>query len=74
MPAFVISSIVSIGLVISYLHLVVRLGLAVLEAGLSQLVYLVLFSNARFCEGLTGLIVTIGAFDPAVWRSIMVAG
>lgn len=61
LPAFVISSIVSICLVISYLRLVVGLGFAVLEAGLSQLVYLVLFSYAHFYEGFTGLIVTIGS-------------
>lgn len=59
--AFTICSLVSVGLVISYLRLVVGLGFAVLEAGLSQLVYLVLFSYAHFYEGFTGLIVTIGS-------------
>jgi hypothetical protein len=31
------------------------------DAGLTQLIYLVLFSYAFFFEGLTGLAVTIGA-------------
>ena len=59
--AFAISSIVSIILVISYLRLVVDLRFAVLDAGLTQLIYLVLFSYAFFFEGFTGLAVTIGA-------------
>jgi inner membrane protein involved in colicin E2 resistance len=59
--AFVISSIVSIVLVISYLRLVVDLRFAVVDAGLTQLIYLVLFSYAFFFEGFTGLAVTIGA-------------
>lgn len=59
--AFVISSLVSIVLVVSYLRLVVNLRFALLDAGLSQLIYLVLFSYAFFFEGFTGLAVTIGA-------------
>jgi len=59
--AFVISSLVSIVLVVSYLRLVVDLRFAVVEAGLTQLIYLVLFSYAFFFEGFTGLTVTIGA-------------
>lgn len=59
--AFLISSIVSIALVVSYLRLVVNLRFALLEAGLAQFVYLVLFSYAFFFEGFTGLAVTIGA-------------
>src|ERR1700687_6190630 len=58
---FVISSAVSILLVVTYLRLVVNLRFAVVEAGLSQLIYLVLFSYAFFFAGLTGLAVTIGA-------------
>jgi inner membrane protein involved in colicin E2 resistance len=58
--AFLISSIVSIVLVVSYLRLVVDLRFAVVEAGLTQLIYLVLFSYAFFFEGFTGLTVTIG--------------
>jgi inner membrane protein involved in colicin E2 resistance len=59
--AFVISSAVSILLVVTYLRLVVNLRFAVVEAGLSQLIYLVLFSYAFFFEGFTGLAITIGA-------------
>jgi inner membrane protein involved in colicin E2 resistance len=59
--AFAISSAVSILLVVTYLRLVVNLRFAVLEAGLSQLIYLVLFSYAFFFEGFTGLAITIGA-------------
>jgi inner membrane protein involved in colicin E2 resistance len=59
--AFAISSVVSIALVVSYLRLVVDLRFAVVDAGLTQLIYLVLFSYAFFFEGFTGLAVTIGA-------------
>jgi inner membrane protein involved in colicin E2 resistance len=59
--AFVIASIVSIVLVVSYLRLVVDLRFAVVNAGLTQLIYLVLFSYAFFFEGFTGLALTIGA-------------
>jgi inner membrane protein involved in colicin E2 resistance len=58
---FVISSAVSILLVVTYLRLVVNLRFAVVQAGLSQLIYLVLFSYAFFFEGFTGLAITIGA-------------
>jgi hypothetical protein len=50
-----------IALVVSYLRLVVDLRFAVVDAGLTQLIYLVLFSYAFFFEGFTGLAVTIGA-------------
>jgi inner membrane protein involved in colicin E2 resistance len=59
--AFVASSIVSIVLVVSYLRLVVNPRFALVDAGLAQLIYLVLFSYAFFFEGFTGLTVTIGA-------------
>jgi len=59
--AFAVSSIVSIVLVVSYLRLVVDLRFALFDAGLTQLIYLVLFSYAFFFEGFTGLAVTIGA-------------
>src|SRR6266404_4299268 len=58
---FAFSSVVSIALVVSYLRLVVDLRFAVVDAGLTQLIYLVLFSYAFFFEGFTGLAVTIGA-------------
>jgi inner membrane protein involved in colicin E2 resistance len=59
--AFVASSLVSITLVVSYLRLVVNARFALVDAGLAQLIYLVLFSYAFFFEGFTGLAVTIGA-------------
>ncbi len=58
--AFAISSAVSMLLVISYLRQVVNLRFALWDAGLAQLVYLVLFSYAFFFQGFTGLAVTIG--------------
>ncbi|MBV9074078.1 MAG: inner membrane CreD family protein [Acidobacteria bacterium] len=59
--AFVICSAVSIFLVVSYLRLVIGMRFAALEAGMAQLVYLVLFSYAFFFKGFTGLAITIGA-------------
>ena len=59
--AFVICSIVSMTLVISYLRLVVGMRFAAVEAGLAQLIYLVLFSYAFFFKGFSGLAVTIGS-------------
>jgi hypothetical protein len=57
----VICSLVSIFLVVSYLRLVVGLRFAAMEAGLAQLIYLVLFSYAFFFKGFTGLAITIGS-------------
>jgi inner membrane protein involved in colicin E2 resistance len=59
--AFLICSLVSIFLVISYLRLVVGIRFAAVEAGLGQFIYLVLFSYAFFFKGFTGLAVTIGS-------------
>lgn len=59
--AFVICSVVSIFLVVSYLRLVVGPKFAFMEAGVTQFVYLVLFSYAFFFKGFTGLAITIGA-------------
>jgi hypothetical protein len=59
--AFVIAAAVSMALVISYLWRVMGRRFAVREAGVSQLLFLVLFSYAFFYEGYTGLVVTIGA-------------
>lgn len=59
--AFVICSLVSVFLVVSYLRLVVGMRFAAVEAGSAQLVYLVLFSYAFFLKGFTGLAITIGA-------------
>ena len=59
--AFFVSAAVSIALVASYLRLVVNLRFAIVESGLAQFIYLILFSYAFFFEGYTGLAVTIGA-------------
>lgn len=59
--ALVIASIVSIGLVVSYLRLVVGPRFAYREAALAQFIYLVLFSYAFFFRGFTGLAITSGA-------------
>ncbi len=59
--AFIICSAVSIFLVISYLRLVVGMRFAAVEAGISQVIYLVLFSYAFFFKGFTGLAITIGS-------------
>ena len=59
--AFILSSIVSVFLVVSYLRLVVGLRFAAFEAGLAQMIYLVLFSFALFFEGWSGLTITCGA-------------
>jgi hypothetical protein len=58
--AFAICSAVSIFLAVSYLRLVTGLRFALVEAGIAQFVYLVLFSYAFFLHGYTGLAVTIG--------------
>jgi hypothetical protein len=57
--AFVLASVVSLILVVSYLRLVVSARFAFIEAGLAQLVYLIGFSLAHFWHGYTGLTVTI---------------
>jgi Inner membrane protein CreD len=56
-----IASATSIALVVSYLRLVAGMSFALLQAGLAQLVFLVLFSYAFFFEGYTGLTVTVGS-------------
>jgi len=59
--AMAISSLTSVGLVVSYLRLVVGPRFAIREAGLAQVIYLVLFSYAHFLRGYTGLTLTVGA-------------
>jgi hypothetical protein len=59
--AFGIAALTSVALVVSYLRLVAGMRYALLEAGLAQVVFLVLFSYAFFFEGYTGLTVTVGA-------------
>jgi hypothetical protein len=57
--AFGIAAVCSVGLVISYLRLVVGARFALLWAGGAQMLYLVLFSLAFFFEGFTGLTITV---------------
>lgn len=57
--AFVLSSVVSVLLVVSYLRLVVSATFALREAAAAQIVYLIGFSLAHFWEGFTGLTVTV---------------
>jgi inner membrane protein involved in colicin E2 resistance len=57
--AFIICSAVSMGLVISYMRLVIGIKFALIEIGISQFIYLVLFSAAFFLGGITGLSITI---------------
>lgn len=57
--AFALASVVSVGLVASYLRLVVGGRFALVEAGLAQLLYQVGFGVAHFYDGLTGLTITV---------------
>ncbi len=57
--AFAISSVVSIMLVVSYMRLVVSSKFAFVEVGITQLIYLILFSYTFFFEQYTGLAITI---------------
>ncbi len=56
--SFAVSSLVSLLLVTTYLRQVVNARFAFVEAGIAQLVYLVLFSTAFFFEGYVGLTIT----------------
>lgn len=57
--SLLISSAVSIFLVISYMRIVAGAKFAFLETGISQFVYLVLFSYTFFLTGYTGLAITV---------------
>jgi len=59
--SFLIASFISMLLVVSYLWRVAGRKFALREAGLSQFLFLILFSYAFFYEGYTGLVITIGA-------------
>jgi len=52
---------VSLALVVSYARLFVGWRTAVSVLGVSQVIYLVLFSFSFFWEGFTGLAITVGA-------------
>ena len=60
-PSFAAASVVSVALVVSYARLFMGWRAAALQVGLSQLVYLVLFSFTFFWQGFTGLAITVGA-------------
>ena len=57
--AFAICSVVSLLLVITYMRLVVGSRFAIVQVGIAQFVYLVLFSYTFFFEKYTGLAITI---------------
>jgi hypothetical protein len=57
--AFILASIISILLVISYMRIVVGPRFAFLEVGLSQFIFLVVFSYTFFFSGYTGLTITV---------------
>jgi hypothetical protein len=59
--SFAISAAVSLFLVVSYLRLVTGMRFALVEAGVAQFIYLILFSYSFFFKGYTGLIVTIAS-------------
>jgi hypothetical protein len=59
--SFAIASAVSVFLVVSYARLFVGWKFALREMGIAQVLYLVLFSYTFFCDGFTGLAITIGA-------------
>jgi hypothetical protein len=59
--SFVLCSVVSLFLVVSYLRLVVGLRFAAVEAATAQFLYLILFSYAFFYKGFTGLAIAIGS-------------
>ncbi len=57
--AMTVASVVSVGLVVSYVRLVAGVRFALVEVGGAQLVYLVAFAATFFLEGITGLAVTL---------------
>ena len=57
--SFVLSAAVSILLVVSYLRFPLGWKKAILGGGVSQLIYIVLFSAAFFLDGFTGLTITL---------------
>jgi len=57
--AMTIASVVSVGLVVSYVRLVAGLRFALVEVGGAQAIYLVAFAGSFFLAGVTGLAVTL---------------
>jgi hypothetical protein len=60
-PAFAAASLVSVFLVVTYARLFIGWRTALVQVGISQVVYLVLFSFTFFWKGFTGLAITVGA-------------
>ena len=60
-PAFAAASAVSVFLVVTYARLFVGWRTALVQMGVAQVVYLVLFSFTFFWKGFTGLAITVGA-------------
>lgn len=60
-PAFTIAAAVSVLLVVTYARLFTGWTFALREMGISQLLYLVLFSLTFLWTGFTGLAITVGA-------------
>lgn len=61
--AFALCSVVSMGLVVSYLRLVVSTRFALRETAAAQLLYQIVFSLAHLWEGYTGLTITVLAIS-----------
>jgi hypothetical protein len=59
--AFAAASLVSVALAVSYARLFMGWRTALAQIGVSQLLYLVLFSVSFFWQGFTGLAITVGA-------------
>ncbi len=59
--SFVLASVISLGLTVSYLGRFLSKMMSYVIAPLTQLIYLVVFSFSFFFDGMTGLIVTICA-------------
>jgi len=57
--AFLLSSVVSVSLTVTYLRLVAGPRFAVVQAGGAQLLYQVGFGAAHFVDGMTGLTLTV---------------
>jgi hypothetical protein len=72
--AFVITSIVSVGLVVSYLRAALGQRFPWKIAAAGQLFYLVLFSYSFFLKGMTGLTVTIGSIVTLAMLMRLTAG
>ena len=59
--SFIVAGIVSLVLVVNYLHLFTSWRTAILYGAIPQLIYLVFFSYSFFFKGFTGLTITIVA-------------